>query len=244
MYGRHPLLPIDHRFKTTCPDIEAVSPASYAKKLKQRLQWAYEQAFRIMAKNAARSKELYDHNIRCTHLEPGDLVLLRQKAFKGKHKLKNRWENKIYKVQERVAHGPIYKIRNAEDENDKVRVYHRNMLYPLLTRQGSEVLQKETLEQIDPALNTESESESASDSEEYDSAEEEPVIKGPVTRSRARAMRERAGTEVPVIDIDAISAMTKVGLHSLKGGTRTLVDRLVLWVPRPWNKPYSLYRRN
>jgi len=232
MYGRHPMLPIDHRFNVYCPDMVAVSPKSYARKLKERLAWAYEQAYRIAAKNSARSKELYDNNVKQAALEQGDLVLLRQKAFKGKHKLKNRWENRVYKVQERIGSSPIYKIRDAEDDNAKVRVYHRNMMYPLLTRQRDELQLKDTLEQVDPALNTDSESESDAESL-FESADEEIETLGPITRSRARKMQEEAqnkcmygNTEPPVVDVLVIPAL---GLHSMFESARAAATQLAHW---------------
>ena len=54
----------------------------------------------------------YDQNVKCTKLEPGDLVLVRQKTFKGNHKISNRWENTPYCVIEHVGgHLPVYKVQ-------------------------------------------------------------------------------------------------------------------------------------
>ena len=41
-------------------------------------------------------KQQYDHKIRCTKLEPGDMMMVCQKAFRGKQKIADRWENNMY----------------------------------------------------------------------------------------------------------------------------------------------------
>ena len=55
-------------------------------KLKKRLQIAYKVASDEAHKNAERNKTTYDLKVREATLH-GDRVLIRQTAFKGKHKL-------------------------------------------------------------------------------------------------------------------------------------------------------------
>ena len=93
MFGRHSILPIDVPFDVRTPDIVASTSHGYIQKLQRRLNWAYKTAYEFNKKEAECSKKQYDWNLKCTKLEPEDLVLVRQKAFKGKHKISNRWEN-------------------------------------------------------------------------------------------------------------------------------------------------------
>ena len=73
-----------------------------------------------------------------TKFESGHLVLVRQKAFKGKHKISDRWENTTYHVIQCIGgHIPVYKIQLV-GENTKIRILHRNLLFPLTVRNESE----------------------------------------------------------------------------------------------------------
>ena len=59
------------------------------------------------------------------------MVLVWQKAFKGKHKIQDWWENIPYKVLECVKPNlPIYHVQK-EEEKIKTRVLHRKVLFPL-----------------------------------------------------------------------------------------------------------------
>ena len=95
MFGRHLQLPIEIEFGVRTPDIVAVSTENYVQKLWKRLQWwAFNKTLEVIEKQKAKYKGHYDKKVHCTKLEPGDLVLVRQKAFLGKHKIQDRWENK------------------------------------------------------------------------------------------------------------------------------------------------------
>ena len=86
IYGRHPLLPIDIQFGIFTPDICETVTHKYVQKLRSRLEYAYRKARQMSAKEAERAKQRYDLKIKCSKLETGDLVLVRKKAFTGKHK--------------------------------------------------------------------------------------------------------------------------------------------------------------
>ena len=49
--------------------------------------------------------------MRASRLEPGDLYLVRQKAFGGKHKIGDQWENAKYVVIEQQLNLPVYTIQ-------------------------------------------------------------------------------------------------------------------------------------
>ena len=62
----------------------------------------------------------------------GDKVLLRHTAFKGKHKIQDRWEHTIYEVIEQpFSKIPVFKIKSTESEDIGVKIVHRNLLLPL-----------------------------------------------------------------------------------------------------------------
>ena len=67
-------------------------------------------------------------------IEPGDLVLVRVKAFGPDHKIADRWEQTPYRVLTQLHNSPVFKVQpvDGEDENS-VRVLHRNMLFPFQT---------------------------------------------------------------------------------------------------------------
>ena len=67
-------------------------------------------------------------------IEPGDLVLVRVKAFGPDHKIADRWEQTPYKVLSQLHNSSVFKVQpvDGKDENS-VRVLHQNMLFPFQT---------------------------------------------------------------------------------------------------------------
>ena len=68
--------------------------------LQEQLKWASKTVQHVIEKENKRHKQNYDHNIRCTQLGVGDMVLHKRTAFKGKHKIQDHWEDTIYHVEE------------------------------------------------------------------------------------------------------------------------------------------------
>ena len=200
MFGREPLLPIDIEFGVRTPDITAITTHKYVEKLKNKMKWAFKKAAEISLKESARQKKYYDKKIRCSKLKPGDLVLVRQKGFKGKHKIQDKWENTPYKVVEQKNPGlPVFLVENTEIPS-KTRVLHRNMLFPLLTQNLDH---KDTL------------TDNVSEDKEVESLGlEENSYKGPMTRSRTK------GTTAPMnIAVKAnqeIERQTELDLKSIQ----------------------------
>ena len=95
MFGREPNLPIDIEFGVRTPNLIATSTKSYVEKLQQRLAWAFRKAQEVNEKENKRNKKNYDRKVRCSKLEIGDKVLVRQKVFKGKHKIQDKWEVEV-----------------------------------------------------------------------------------------------------------------------------------------------------
>ena len=150
----------------------------YVEKLKNKMKWAFKKATEVSLKESARQKRYYDKKIRCSKLKPGDLVLVRQKGFKGKHKIQDKWENTPYKVVEQKNPSlPVSLVENMAIPS-KTRVLHRNMLFPLLTQ---------NLDHKDTLIDT------VSEDKEFESLGlEEDSYKGPMTRSRTK------GTTTPI----------------------------------------------
>ena len=63
-------------------------------------------------------------------LQIDDLVLVKRVAWKGRHKIQNKWEPSEYVVVEQSnLKVLVYKVRSLED--GKERILHRNILLPL-----------------------------------------------------------------------------------------------------------------
>ena len=62
---------------------------------------------------ACQQKWYYDRKIGTVNLKPGNLVLVKADAWKGKRKIKDRWEEETYEVVcPIVADVPSYKVMN------------------------------------------------------------------------------------------------------------------------------------
>ncbi len=130
MFGRTPKLPIDIQMGLCNSDDDQISPKSYAEKLKARLEEAYDLADKSAKKVSAANKRRHDAKVRNHALENGDRVLVRRKAFQGKHKIANKWEDTIYVVLRQVSDDiPVYSVK-PEGADGPVRTLHRNLLLP------------------------------------------------------------------------------------------------------------------
>ena len=63
-------------------------------------------------------KWYYDRKIGAVNLKPGDLVLVKVDAWKGKRKIKDRWEEGTWEViQQIVTDVPSYKVTNQHGQS-------------------------------------------------------------------------------------------------------------------------------
>ena len=130
MFGRHPRLPIDYQLGISRDGLHDPIRSSFVKKLKQRLQVAFERANKLQQEEALRHKKRYDRRSRGVDLLPNDLVLVRKVAFTERHKIQDRWEEGEYLVIARPdPFLPVYKVQPVN--GGKVRTLHRNLLLPL-----------------------------------------------------------------------------------------------------------------
>ena len=186
MFGREPNLPIDIKFGVRTPDLVATSTKNYVEKLQRRLALTYKKAQKVNHKESKRNKRIYDRKVRCTKLEVGDKVLVRQKAFKKRHKIQDKWEEDVYiVVAQPTDNFPVFIFLN--ERSQKSKTLHRNMLFPL----GQE-LQLEDISQraevSDPEIETQNTEEDSGWKDPE--VEEKQVYKGPVTRARAKALEQ------------------------------------------------------
>ena len=73
------------------------------------------------------SRQNYDRATGTVQLEPGDAILLKQDAFQGKRKMKDRWGDEEYEVVCQVSPDmPAYEVHNR---SGNATVVHRNRLF-------------------------------------------------------------------------------------------------------------------
>lgn len=129
LFGRQPRLPIDSYLGLETTD--ETDNAEYAQELKKRLQYAHEAAIKATDKARARYKGLHDRKAKASCLEIGDRVLVKRVAFKGKHKLADKWETEIYVVVAQPnSEIPVYTVKK-ESQKGTCRTLHRNLLFPV-----------------------------------------------------------------------------------------------------------------
>ena len=89
-----------------------------------------KKAKEMSQKQARKYKSSYDKKIKGSQLKVDDIVLVKRVAWKGRHKIQNKWELSEYIVVDQPnLKVPVYKVKSLED--NKTRVLHRNMLLPL-----------------------------------------------------------------------------------------------------------------
>ena len=87
----------------------------------------------MAGRQQARHKGLYDRRCKEAALDIGDLVLVRKTAWKGRHKIQDKWESDEYQVIGQPNPGiPVYKVKSVAE--GRTRVLHRNLLLPLQGR--------------------------------------------------------------------------------------------------------------
>ena len=104
MFGHRPRLLVNFVFSTVgsneAPTREASSKHVdvYVASIQDRLRAALWKVQAQSMAEACQQKQYYDRKIGTVNLKPGDLVLVKADAFKGKRKIKDRWEEKTWEV--------------------------------------------------------------------------------------------------------------------------------------------------
>ena len=70
----------------------------YVASVRDRLRSALQEAQAQSTTEACQHKQYYDRKIDAVNLKPGDLVLVKADVWKGKRKVKDRWEEETWEV--------------------------------------------------------------------------------------------------------------------------------------------------
>ena len=119
MFGHRPRLLVDFVFPTIVSYEALMKEASakcvdvYVTSIWDRLRTTLWEAQAQLMAEASRQKWYYDRKIGAVNLKPGDLVLVKADAFKGKRKIKDRWEEETWEVVHQIRTDiPSYEVMN------------------------------------------------------------------------------------------------------------------------------------
>ena len=120
MFGQQPRLLVDFIFPTVDSNKAPMREASarsvdvYIASVRNRLRSTLQEAQAQSTTEACQQKWYYDRKIGAVNLKPGSLVLVKVDAWKGKGKIKDRWEERrdLGVVCQITADVPIYEVMN------------------------------------------------------------------------------------------------------------------------------------
>ena len=75
----------------------------YVASVRDQLRSALQEAQAQLTMEACQQKWYYDRKIGAMNLKPGDLVLVKMDAWKGKRKIKDRWDEETWEVLQQIA---------------------------------------------------------------------------------------------------------------------------------------------
>ena len=111
----------------------SLGKSNYVSQLKSRLRFAHNRAKQMAKRQQAKHKDLYDQRCRGAELEVGDLILVKQTAWKGRYKIQERWESEEYQAVGQLSPGvPVYTVKDIA--GIRAKVLNRNLLLPLQGR--------------------------------------------------------------------------------------------------------------
>ena len=65
-------------------------------------------------------------------LVPGDMVLVRIKAFRADRKIADKWGQKLYIVLKQILNQLVFKVKPIDDDDESsMRTLHHNMLFSI-----------------------------------------------------------------------------------------------------------------
>ena len=82
---------------------------------------------------AHRHKSYYNRKIGAVNLKSGDLVLVKADAWKGKRKIRDRWEEETWEVVHQIAADiPSYEVTNQHEPSTKTDFFssHQRLAFP------------------------------------------------------------------------------------------------------------------
>ena len=130
MFGRQPHLPVDVALGLAPCTIMEPGTSTFIQKLRECTKWAHEKAESFQAKKAQRHKCNFDKRSRAAALEVRDMVLVCVTAFKGHHKMQDRWENREYVVEKwPYPNIPVYVVCPRDGEGCSWTLHRNYLLY-------------------------------------------------------------------------------------------------------------------
>ena len=131
MFGHQPCLPIDFYFPMIRGTTKHQCVDHYIAKL---CEWLWE-AFKESTSGPERQMWYYSRKANAILLEPGDLILAKADAYRGRRKVKDWWEEELYEVEHQVVEGiPFYLITNQWAGCSWV--LQQNWFFPSLWQRG------------------------------------------------------------------------------------------------------------
>ena len=138
MFDRQLHLPLDVALGLAPCTITEPNTSKFIQKLRECTKWAHEKAEACQAKEAQGHKCNYDKRCRAAALEVGDMVLVHVTAFKGCHKMQDRWENREYVVEKWPYPNIPVNVVYPRDGEGHSWTLHRNYLLPINSNMGQD----------------------------------------------------------------------------------------------------------
>ena len=138
LFGRKSRMPVDCLFPTLRDSPHQAKMEVSVAAMQKRLKEALTVARHLTSQEAARQRCYYDSKVGAVALQPGDIVMVRTDGFVGKRKVKDRWEDGGFIVED----WPVYKVRcptSDAKQKPKYRILHRNCLL-LVTNEDNAVV--------------------------------------------------------------------------------------------------------
>ena len=90
----------------------------YIASVRDRLRSALQEAQAQSTAEAHQQKWYYNRKIGAVNLKPGNLIPVKANAWKGKRKIKYRWEEETWEVLHQIAADiPSYKVMNQQGQS-------------------------------------------------------------------------------------------------------------------------------
>ena len=95
---------------------------TYIASVRDKLRITLREVQAQLTAEACQQKWYYDRKVGAVNLKPGDLVLVKVDAWKGKRKIKDRWDEETWEVSQQIAADmPSYEVMNQHRQS---RVLH------------------------------------------------------------------------------------------------------------------------
>ena len=140
MFGRWPRLPVDFVFPTVgsskAPTREASTRKvdTYVASVRDQLRSALREVQAQSTAEACWQKWYHGQKVGTVNLKPGNLVLVKAEAWKGKRKIKDRWDEETWEVSRQIVTDvPSYKVMNQHRQS---QVLHWNWLLLVASEVG------------------------------------------------------------------------------------------------------------